>query len=84
MCGEICLSGTHSRFDGLNSASSLPSADSTCAGWSTRALRMSPMPGVNGMSTTTYDEQRRHGGAGEQHAAARRVTDMVPRGGGEA
>ena len=54
MCGEICLSGTHSRFDGLNSASSLPSADSTCAGWSTRALRMSPMPGVNGMSTTTY------------------------------
>ncbi len=30
-----------------------------------------------------HHEQRRHGGAGEQDAAARRVADMLPRGGGE-
>ena len=47
--GAICASPTHSRLAHLNTAISRPSADSTRAGCSSRALRMSLMPGVNGI-----------------------------------
>jgi hypothetical protein len=52
--GAISLSGTQARLAQRYSASSLPSADTSCAGCSVLALRMSRMPGVNGISTSTY------------------------------
>ena len=46
--------GTHSRFTQRYSASRRPSLDTSCAGWSLLALRMSLMAGVNGISASTY------------------------------
>ncbi len=55
----------------LNTASSLPSADSTCAGCSSLALRMSLMLGVNGISSRTYSPPR--AGSATSHCQRQRA-----------